>query len=74
MAREMLNTALATLVVAALIVSGIAPYDRLTWLMEVTPVLIALPLLIVTRRRYPLSTLLTVLIALHALVLIAGGA
>lgn len=73
MAREMFNATLAILVVAALIVSGLAPYDRLTWLMEVAPVLIALPLLIVTRRRYPLSTLLTVLIALHALVLIAGG-
>lgn len=71
--RNMLNAALAGLVVAALIVSGIAPFDRLTWLMEVAPVLIALPLLVATRRSYPLTTLLTVLIAAHALVLIGGG-
>lgn len=72
--RDTLNAALAGLVVAALIVSGIAPFDRLTWLMEVAPVLIALPLLVATRRSYPLTTLLTVLIAAHALVLIGGGA
>ena len=68
------NAVLASIVVAALIASGIAPYDRLTWLMEVAPVLIALPLLYVTRRSYPLTALLCVLIAIHALVLIGGGA
>jgi putative membrane protein len=60
--------------IIALGVSGWAPYDRLTWLMEVVPVLIVLPLLIATRERYPLTTLLYVLIFLHALVLIVGGA
>src|SRR5574343_671357 len=74
MTRDRLDATLAALVGAALIISGIAPYDRLTWLMEVAPVLIALPLMIATRRSYPLTTLLTVLIAAHALVLIAGGA
>ncbi len=73
-AREKLNAGLAAVVIAALVVSGIAPYDRLTWLMEVGPVLIALPLLVATRRSYPLTTLLSVLIAAHALVLIGGGA
>ena len=68
------NAVLASIVVAALIASGIAPYDRLTWLMEVAPVLIALPLLYVTRRSYPLTALLYVLITIHALVLIGGGA
>jgi putative membrane protein len=42
--------------------------------MEVAPVLVALPLLVATRERYPLTTLLYVLVFLHALVLIAGGA
>lgn len=73
-ARERLNAGLATVILVALVVSGIAPYDRLTWLMEVAPVLIALPLIVVTRHRYPLTTLLSVLIAAHALVLIGGGA
>lgn len=72
--RDKLNATLAAIVIAVLVVSGIAPYERLTWIMEVAPVLIALPLVIVTRRSYPLTTLLTVLIAAHALVLIAGGA
>jgi putative membrane protein len=61
-------------VLAALIVSGIQPYDRLTWLMEVAPVLIVAPLLVVTHRRYPLTPLLYGLIFAHALVLILGGA
>lgn len=74
MTRNTLNAVLAALVVAALVVSGLSPYDRATWLMEVAPVLIALPLLIVTRRSYPLTALLSVLIALHALILIGGGA
>jgi len=61
-------------VIGALIVSGIAPFDRATWVMEVAPVLMVLPILLTTRHRYPLTTLLYVLIAAHALVLIAGGA
>lgn len=72
--RAALDATLAGIVGAALLVSGLAPYDRLTWLMEVAPVLIALPLMIATRRTYPLTPLLTLLIAAHALVLIGGGA
>lgn len=74
MNRDTLNATLAAIVIAALIVSGIAPFDRATWIMEVAPVLIALPLMIATRKSYPLTMLLTVLIAAHALVLIGGGA
>jgi putative membrane protein len=59
---------------AALAVSGWQPYDRLTWLMEVAPVLIVLPLLWATRRRHPLTTLLYAPIFIHALILILGGA
>jgi putative membrane protein len=58
----------------AMVVSGLQPYDRITWLMEVAPVIIALPILVATRRNFPLTTLLYVLIFLHALVLILGGA
>ena len=63
---------LVTLIARA--VSGLRPYDRVTWMMEVAPVIIALPILIATRRNFPLTTLLYVLIFLHALVLILGGA
>lgn len=74
MTRDTLNATLAALLIGALILSGIAPFDRATWLMEVAPVLIALPLIAATRHSTPLTTLLTVLIALHCLVLILGGA
>jgi putative membrane protein len=71
--RRRLCGALLITVTAALVVSAIKPHDALTWLLEVLPVLIAAPLLIVTYRRFPLTPLLYVLIALHALVLIVGG-
>lgn len=74
MDQSRLLIGLGMVVLAGLIMSGVAPYDRLTWLMEVAPVLVALPLLAATRRRFPLTTLLYVLIAAHALVLILGGA
>ena len=74
MPERTLQASLLAIVVIALLASGIAPTDRLTWLMEVAPVLIALPLMIATRHSYPLTLLLTVLIAIHALVLIGGGA
>jgi putative membrane protein len=56
-----------------LIVSGIAPRDRPTWWLEVFPVLIAVPLLVVTRRRFPLTPLAYRLIFVHALILMLGG-
>jgi putative membrane protein len=61
-------------VLAALVVSGIKPYDRVTWWMEVAPVLIAAPVLVATYRRFPLTSVLYILISIHALVLILGGA
>jgi len=64
---------LLALVLGALGWSAIAPYDRLTWVMEVLPAVLAIPVLLATYRRHPLSSLLYVLIALHALVLIVGG-
>lgn len=72
--RDWLLTALGLVVLLALVISGIHPYDRLTWIMEVTPVLIAAPILIATYRRFPLTTLLYILISLQAIVLITGGA
>jgi putative membrane protein len=66
---------LLTIILAiALIVSGLKPYDRSTWAMEVAPVVIALPLMWATRHSFPLTGLLTALIGLHCLVLILGGA
>jgi putative membrane protein len=70
--RRLLWLSLA--VIAALIVSGVQPYDRTTWILEVAPVLVALPILYFTRERFPLTPLLYVVICLHCLVLILGGA
>ena len=59
--------------VAGLVISGLQPYERVTWIMEVAPVVVVMPLLWITRRRFPLTTLLYVLISMHALILMTGG-
>ena len=68
-----LPLALLLIVVLGLVWSGIRPHDRLTWVLEVAPVLIALPLLAWTARSFPLTPLAYVLIAVHALILMYGG-
>jgi putative membrane protein len=60
-------------ILIALAASFISPYDRFTWLLEVFPILMALPLIWATGRRFPLSTLALTLITAHALILIFGG-
>ena len=65
--------ALLAVGLVALAVSGIGPKDRLTWFLEVAPVLIAVPLLVLTWRRFPLTPLLYRLILAHALILMVGG-
>jgi putative membrane protein len=67
-------TVIAVIWGIGLSVSGISPYDRTTWAMEVAPCVIVLPLLLGTARRAPLTPLLYALILLHGLVLIVGGA
>jgi putative membrane protein len=62
------------LLTGLLALSGLRPYDRVTWLMEVFPVLLALPVLCVTAARFPLTPLLYALIFVHAVVLMVGGA
>ncbi|MCR4531386.1 DUF2238 domain-containing protein [Acinetobacter venetianus] len=66
-----LGTAIIAIV---LIISGIKPYDRMTWLMEVIPVLIVMPVLFMSFKKFPLTNLLYSLIFLHVIVLIVGGA
>ena len=64
---------LFVLAAMALIVSGIGPRERGTWVLEVAPVLIAAPILLFTRRSFRLTRLAYWLIFLHALVLMVGG-
>ena len=53
--------------------SAIGPKERLTWFLEIAPILVALPVLVWTWRRFPLTPLVYTLIALHAVILMVGG-
>ncbi len=64
---------LLLVVLAVLVWSGVSPNDRFTWFLEVAPVLIVLPLLLATRRRFPFTSLAYALMAVHAVILMVGG-
>ncbi len=72
-ASAALPASLLLVVTVALVVSGIGPHDRLTWVLEVLPVLVAAPLLVATWRRFRLTPLVYWLIAIHSLILILGA-
>ena len=71
--RRRLPVLLAWAVVAALALSARGPRDRTTWFLETVWVLVGLPLIVLTWRRFPLTDLVCCLLAVHALVLIVGG-
>lgn len=64
----------SVLTLVLLAVSGWQPYDRATWIMETLPVMLVLPVLWGTARRFPLTDMLYIGIFLHCAVLILGGA
>ena len=64
---------LVLVVLSGLLITGIAPLERSTWWLEVAPVVVALPILLWTRKRFPLTPLVYGLIAVHAVVLMVGG-
>lgn len=53
--------------------SAINPADRFTWWLEVLPALVAAPLLLLTRKRFPLTPLVYGLVLIHCCVLFVGG-
>jgi len=53
--------------------SGIQPFERVTWWLEVAPVLVGAPLLVASFSAFRLSPLLYRLLFLHAVLLIVGG-
>ena len=70
------NRTLGALLLGVVVVfawSGWLPKDRMTWVLEVVPVIVAVPVLLATRRRFPLTTLAYCLIAVHATILMVGG-
>ena len=72
-ARRTLPPVLLGIVAVALVASGIRPYDRLTWFLETVWVMVGIVLVVLTWRRFPLTTLLCCLLAVHALILMYGG-
>ncbi len=61
------------IVFAVLIWSGINPYDRGDWWLEIMPFLIAFPILLFTYGRFTLSNLVYTFIAIHTIILAYGG-
>ena len=53
--------------------SAVHPYDTATWGMEVFPIVVAVPILAATYRRFPLTPLVYTLIFIHACILMLGG-
>jgi putative membrane protein len=53
--------------------SAMRPHDYFTWFLEVAPVLIGVPVMFAVQRRFPLSTLLLILLWLHCVVLVVGA-
>jgi putative membrane protein len=74
MTTDTLQGLLLAMVLFVALALGWAPKaDRFTWFMENLPVMIALPILVATHRRFPLTTLLCFLIAGHCVILMVGG-
>ena len=57
----------------AFVWSAIRPHDYFTWFLEIFPILIALPILFITYKKFPLSNLVYGLILFHAIILMIGG-
>jgi putative membrane protein len=72
--RSFILVVASIILIALLALSGIQPFDRTTWVLEVFPVAIALPVLWATYHRFPLTDLLYICIVAHGIVLIVGGA
>src|SRR5882757_8146008 len=71
--NERLLSGLLLSFIAVFIWSGVHPRERFTWFLEVWPALIGVAVLLFTRRSFPLTSLLYVLIWLHATILLVGG-
>lgn len=66
-------TIVLLLLVGFLVITGAQPYDLLTWMLEVAPIVFVIPVLWYTRKSFPLTNLLLILIVIHALVLAIGA-
>lgn len=64
---------LSTILVLSFAWSAYSPLSRLTWWLEIAPILIALPILIFTHQRFEFTRLAYVLMLVHAIILLIGG-
>ena len=60
-------------VTAVFVWSGISPNDRFTWLLEVFPVILGVPVLVYLYPRFRFTPLVITLIAVHAVILMVGA-
>lgn len=58
---------------AVLIWSGIGPKDYMTWALEVFPAVLGGVVLWISRKRFPLTTVVYVLVLIHCVILMVGG-
>jgi len=58
---------------ALLALSRVDAFEPGTWLLEIAPILIVAPILVVTARRFPLTPLVYRLLFVHAVILMVGG-
>jgi len=71
---DLTHLAMLFILSVCLVVSGIHPFDRTTWVLEIFPILIALPILFLTYNKFRLTQLLYFFILIHMLILMLGGA
>jgi len=62
-----------TIFLATLIWSAINPKDQFTWFLEVVPALIGFVLIAFTYKKFPLTSMLYILILIHMIILMVGG-
>lgn len=72
-ARHREPAVLLVVAVVLLAASGVHPRDRFTWVLEVAPILLGVPILLATSARFPLTPLAYRLIFIHATILMVGG-
>ncbi len=56
-----------------LLLSFIFSFDRYTWVLEVFPIILGIPILFFTYKRFPLTNLVYCLIFIHFIILAIGG-
>jgi putative membrane protein len=64
---------LLAVVLIVFVWSGIHPHDRFTWVLEVFPAMMGIPILLYVYPRFRFTPLVYTLVAIHAIILMVGG-